>query len=158
MTLSKSQVQITWCLDTHISCARLERMGAKMVQEIGIVKTIIFLAQTLMDILCIRNRTCCRIRFQNLIPFVDQICICSPAEKKTPYSWFHGPVIIYMPLRWVLGEKPNHFKVRAYVFPFIVPPLIAVRTFLLNPSLLDRKSSAASLLRGSDAFGSRKRN
>lgn len=52
----------------------------------------------------------------------------------------------------------NHFKVRTYVFPFTVPPLIAVRTFLLNPSRLDRKSSAASLFKGSDAFGSRKRN
>lgn len=56
------------------------------------------------------------------------------------------------------GETCNHFKVRTYVFPFTVPPLIAVRTFLLNASRLDRKSSAASLFKGSEAFGSKKRN
>lgn len=38
------------------------------------------------------------------------------------------------------------------------PPPMDVLTFRLNPSLFDRRSSAASLFRGSEALGSRNRN
>src|SRR6266536_2418741 len=38
------------------------------------------------------------------------------------------------------------------------PPPMADLTLRLNPSLFDRRSSAASLFKGSAAFGSRKRN
>jgi hypothetical protein len=50
------------------------------------------------------------------------------------------------------------FNTRSNDCPFTAPPPIDDRTFRLNPSLLDRKSSAASLFKGSEAFGSRKRN
>lgn len=46
----------------------------------------------------------------------------------------------------------------SYCCAFTAPPLMEVLTFLLNPSLFERRSSAASLLRGSEALGSRKRN
>jgi hypothetical protein len=42
--------------------------------------------------------------------------------------------------------------------PFTMPPPILCLTFLLNPSRFCRRSSAASLFRGSEALGSRKRN
>ena len=47
---------------------------------------------------------------------------------------------------------------RSYCSPLTEPPPIDVRTFRLKPSLFDRRSSAASLFSGSDAFGSRNRN
>jgi hypothetical protein len=52
----------------------------------------------------------------------------------------------------------SHFRTRSNVWPLTDPPPMAVFTFLLNPSLFDLKSSAASLFRGSDAFGSRNKN
>jgi hypothetical protein len=51
-----------------------------------------------------------------------------------------------------------YFSTRSYVVPLIVPPLIAVRTFLLKPSRLLRRSSAASLFNGSEALGSKNKN
>lgn len=47
---------------------------------------------------------------------------------------------------------------RSYCTPRTEPPPIDERTFRLNASRLVLRSSAASLLSGSDAFGSRKRN
>jgi hypothetical protein len=51
-----------------------------------------------------------------------------------------------------------YFRTLSKGTPRTVPPPIAVLTFLLNPSLFDLKSSAASLFRGSEAFGSRNKN
>lgn len=51
-----------------------------------------------------------------------------------------------------------YFSTRSYVVPLIVPPLMAVRTFLLKPSRLLRRSSAASLFNGSEALGSKNKN
>ena len=47
---------------------------------------------------------------------------------------------------------------RSKSFPLIEPPAIELRTCRLNESRFVRKSSAASLFNGSDAFGSRNRN
>lgn len=47
---------------------------------------------------------------------------------------------------------------RSYISPLTQPPLMDVRTFLLKPSRFNLRSSAASLFRGSEAFGSRNRN
>ena len=47
---------------------------------------------------------------------------------------------------------------RAYDCPLTDPPPIAVRTFRRKLSRLDRRSSAASLFKGSEALGSRNRN
>lgn len=52
----------------------------------------------------------------------------------------------------------SHSNTLSYEIPFTAPPPIAVRAFRLNPSRLVLRSSAASLFRGSEAFGSRKRN
>jgi len=51
-----------------------------------------------------------------------------------------------------------HFSTLANVSPFTLPPPMANLTLRLKPSLFPFKSSAASLLSGSDAFGSRNRN
>lgn len=47
---------------------------------------------------------------------------------------------------------------RSKLTPRTDPPAMEERTFRLKPSRLVRRSSAASLFRGSEAFGSRKRN
>ena len=54
--------------------------------------------------------------------------------------------------------RSNYFMTLSYCIPFTVPPPIEDRTFRLKPSLFVLRSSAASLLRGSEAFGSRNRN
>lgn len=54
--------------------------------------------------------------------------------------------------------RTHHFSTLAKLSPFTLPPPIASLTLRLNPSLFAFKSSAASLFRGSEAFGSRKRN
>lgn len=51
-----------------------------------------------------------------------------------------------------------HFMTRSNEVPLTNPPFIESLTFLLNISLLSRKSSAASLLSGSEEFGSRNKN
>lgn len=61
-------------------------------------------------------------------------------------SMYHSPVFAHV------------FNTLSKVWFLTAPPPIADRTLRLKPSLLDRKSSAASLFKGSDAFGSRKRN
>lgn len=53
---------------------------------------------------------------------------------------------------------PTHRITRSNCTPLTDPPAIAVRTLRLKASRFVRRSSAASLFRGSEAFGSRKRN
>ena len=72
----------------------------------------------------------------------------------------YGPSIRHkiVSVRYSPDEKLHFGMTLSYCCPFTLPPPIEVRTFLLKPSLFDRRSSAASLLSGSEAFGSRKRN
>ena len=93
-------------------------------------------------------------------------------ERKLQYPQNHSriPATMLMLARTpkvLQNQNKNHFVVtslldyfitRSYCSPFTDPPLIEDRTFLLKPSLLILRSSAASLLSGSEAFGSRKRN
>ena len=55
-------------------------------------------------------------------------------------------------------KKVVYFKTRSNVSPRTEPPPIAVLTLRANDCLLFFKSSAASLLSGSDAFGSKNKN
>ena len=65
--------------------------------------------------------------------------------------------------RWKENSKCEalaivHRSTRSNDMPRTDPPAMELRTFFLKASRVARRSSAASLLRGSDAFGSRKRN
>lgn len=93
--------------------------------------------------------------------------MCRISDDRCPlYSMSGGLVLSSRPSSFsrpssspfLLIRLQVYFSTRSYVVPLIVPPLMAVRTFLLKPSRLLRRSSAASLFNGSEALGSRNKN
>jgi hypothetical protein len=85
----------------------------------------------------------------------------NPALDLIPRSLRRQPyahLVINSPGIPSLSRLVFYLVTRSKDSPRTDPPVIEFRTFLLKVSLLFFKSSAASLLRGSEAFGSRKRN
>ena len=85
----------------------------------------------------------------------SSVAASAPISPHPPSS---APQPVDRPFALSLKTLANYLRTRSYTVPLTEPPLIAVRTFLLKPSRLLLKSSAASLLRGSEALGSKNKN